>query len=193
MKLRPWKKLGAASSFMEHTLLIDRHIEKNGGTSARWLMHRAEEHGHCVCTSTEILSHLGMTSILRALTLMRAWVWTDWGYENLGDAVRLLHSHADRRWPPLCIEAHASVGHGSIRRLHDLCQRLHWRCVFWLRWRRPLSYYLSFFRWGTLPQLALRTPESAHAAFISWTRVHTKSVDGTPARAHNNQNQTPCY
>ena len=121
-------------------LLVDRHIEKNGGTSARWLMHRAELHGHCAY----------------------------WGYENLGGIVKVLTEKARSPWPPLCIEAHTSVNHASIRHLRDLCARLRWRCVFWLRWRRPLMHYLSFFRWGTLGSLALSSPEEAAPLFLEW-------------------------
>ena len=127
-----------------HVLLIDRHIEKNGGTSARWHMQRAERHGACAY----------------------------FGYELLHDFTRVLESHASSMWPPLCIEAHTSVNHHQLRQLHSLCTRQRWRCIFWLRWREPLSHYISFFRWGTLPRLALRSPADASSAFLQWVRTN---------------------
>lgn len=44
-----------------------------------------------------------------------------------------------------------------------------WNCVFWLRWRRPLSHYLSFFRWGVLTRLRPRV-DAAPALFLEWVR-----------------------
>ena len=127
-----------------HTILIDRHIEKNGGTSARWFMHRAERQGAC----------------------------TYFGYEMLRDFVSVLHRRSKANWPPLCIEAHTSVNLAHIRALHALCTHHRWRCVFMLRWRRPLAFYLSFFRWGTLPRLALTSPAEAPRAFQQWVRTN---------------------
>ena len=131
-------------------ILVDRHMEKNGGTSARWLLHRAEVFRQCAYWG---YGHDWASAVLPLLSEMAA---------------------SSVPQPPLCIEAHTSVGHDSLRRVARLCERhpTRVRCVFWLRWREPLAYYTSFFIWGVLPRLELATSALAPGAFLRWVRAH---------------------
>ena len=130
------------------TLLFDRHLEKNGGTSARHLLHDLERDGRCVY----------------------------WGYSHdWRKTLRLLHEAANQDeedpLPPLCIEAHTSVSQHDLRRLHESCSSVKFHCVTWLRWRSPDDHFLSFFSWAILPRMRL-SENAAPSAFLQWVRLH---------------------
>ena len=146
-------KLRVVDPIIMPSLLLDRHIEKNGGTSARDVMYAAERAGQCIYI----------------------------GYAHAWDKLIQLFQKLEREeesnpeqfsLPPLCVETHTSISHKQLRRIADLCTDIRWRCSLWLRFREPLAYYLSFFSWGVVPNLQLPADRVA-AVFMRWMQAHT--------------------
>lgn len=116
--------------------LLDRHIEKNGGTSFRMVLHAAEAAGRCLY----------------------------WGYfqksatwSNMIAAMQALPPEVAHP-PRLCIEAHAYIDYGGLtwsQRLAQLAglrarfaaRSVPMRVLLHVRLRDPVRYYISFFTW----------------------------------------------
>lgn len=115
-------------------ILVDRHLEKNGGTTFNRVMHAAEAEGYCVFYALANSAE----------------------FRKVLDTLRNLTS--DEPPPRLCIEAHAYIdysGYAWTQRLVDLAElrplyarrNVPARLVFNVRLRRPLDHYLSFYVW----------------------------------------------
>ena len=115
-------------------LLLERHVEKNGGTTFRKMLHRAEQLGHCMY----------------------------WGYQQRSvvwqQVVGALENVTIDSAPPrVCIEAHNHIEYHlswaeRLQQLVALKRRFSERRIpinvhFHVRLREPLSYYLSFYLW----------------------------------------------
>jgi len=138
-------------------LLVDRHIEKNGGTSFRSVLTQAERAGHCMY----------------------------WGFSQNSAAWNstvqaLLRLSPEAPPPRLCIEAHSYIDYGIPwrRRLRQLVAlRRVWRersvpmkMLLTVRFRSPLDYYLSFFTWIVAARQARDGRRFGHN-FSQWVAV----------------------
>ena len=137
-------------------LLIDRHIEKNAGSTFRELLWKAESNGRCMYMGYMLRSAAwnGMLAAMRNLTS-----------ESLP--------------PRVCVEAHTGIDQVTpwLQRLEDvdrLRAELALRSVpmlvlLLLRLRNPLSFYISFFLWAVAERQA-KAPAKFGDSFEQWLR-----------------------
>ena len=138
-------------------VLVDRHLEKNAGTTFRELLHLNEKLGHCVF----------------------------WGYQQRSPAWRramaaLSNLTADSVPPRLCIEAHTEIDHGVawLTRLEQLVglkalyarRRVEMDVVLVLRLREPLAQYVSFYLW-TVAERQAHNPQKFGRSFVEWAQA----------------------
>jgi len=137
-------------------LLLDRHIEKNGGTSFRAVLHSAERSGHCI--------YWGFSQ--------KSVAWTE-----MVNGLRALRP--DSAPPRICIEAHSYIDFGGLYWTERLAQLQSLRADFAarsvpmrvllnVRFREPLRLYISFYTWTVAGQQA-RVPSGAKGRnFTEW-------------------------
>ena len=137
-------------------ILLDRHLEKNAGSTFRELLLSNERKGNCVYWGYQ----------------QRSPVWSDF--------VALMRNLSAADVPPrICIEAHTHIDYGTpwLQRLAqleemraDLRQRaLDVRVLLVVRLREPLSHYISYYLW-TVAERQLRNPAKYGRDFESWVR-----------------------
>ena len=137
-------------------LLLDRHIEKNAGSTFREILFANERRGKCMY----------------------------WGYQQRSVAwdgvLNALYNLSTTAVPPrLCVEAHSHIDHVTpwVRRLEQLQElrrhlQLHavrLKVVLQLRLREPLSHYISYYLW-TVVERQDRAPERFGHTFEEWVR-----------------------
>ena len=137
-------------------LLLDRHIEKNAGSTFREIMWRNELNGKCLYWGY-LLRSSGWKRVLGALRNLTA------------DAVP----------PRLCAEAHTGIDQVVPwrRRLDELQalrvslvqRRVPMRLLLVLRVREPLSFYISFYTWAVAERQS-RSPAKFGSSFEEWLR-----------------------
>jgi hypothetical protein len=137
-------------------ILLDRHIEKNGGTSFRHVLLSAERAGRCMY----------------------------WGFSQKSVAWRTMIAglqslRPDAPAPRICIEAHSYIdfgGYSWIQRLShleslraDLAERFPpVQLLLHVRLREPLSYYISFYAWGVAARQAEARDGARGRNFTDW-------------------------
>jgi len=137
-------------------VLLDRHIEKNGGTSFRQVLKSAERAGRCMY----------------------------WGFSQKSAAWRTmiagLHSlRPGAPAPRICIEAHSYIDFGGypwierLSHLESLRANLaaHFppvQLLLHVRLREPLSYYISFYTWGVAARQARAKDAARGRNFTDW-------------------------
>ena len=138
-------------------ILVDRHIEKNAGSTFREILFRNELRGLCMYWGYQ----------------QRSVAWDSW----LG-AMRNLSSSAIP--PRICMEAHSHIDHVTpwlqrLDQLHELRahlvrQALRVQMVLLLRLREPLSHYISYYLW-TVVERQDRRPDRFGASFEDWAQT----------------------
>ena len=137
-------------------LLLDRHIEKNAGSTFREILFANERRGLCLY----------------------------WGYQQRSIAWDLFvpamrNLSPDSVPPRICMEAHSHIDYGTpwltrLKQLQELRAHLHQRkvrmdMVFMLRLRNPLSHYISYYLWTVVERQA-RNPQRFGTTFEDWAR-----------------------
>ena len=137
-------------------LLVERHLEKNAGSTFREILFQAERRGLCMY----------------------------WGYQQRSVAwnrfIQAMHNLTAQSVPPrLCMEAHSHIDHGTpwlqrLEQLQGLQRRFKERSLpmtllFQLRLRRPLSQYISYYLW-TVVERQDRAPHRFGRTFEEWAR-----------------------
>ena len=137
-------------------LLVERHIEKNAGSTFREILFQAERRGLCMY----------------------------WGYQQRSIAwnrfMQAMNNLSAQSVPPrVCMEAHSHIDHGTpwlrrLEQLQELQKRLKERSLpvsllFQLRLRRPLSQYISYYLW-TVVERQDRAPHRFGRTFEEWAR-----------------------
>eukprot|EP00967_Tisochrysis_lutea_P039378 scaffold47227_cov34-Tisochrysis_lutea.AAC.2 len=136
-------------------LLVDRHIEKNGGTSFRQVLLSAERAGRCMY----------------------------WGFSQKSAPWKLVIEQMrslrnDSQLPHLCIEAHNYIDYGGLPWSSRLAQlqsiRAQWastsvpmQVLLHVRFREPLHFYISFYTWIVAPRQVTRNSTMGHN-FTEW-------------------------
>lgn len=144
-------------------ILVDRHIEKNAGSTFRELLFQAEKRGLCMYWGYQQRS-IAWTAFLEAME------------PNNMTASRLA------AWVPprVCMEAHSHIDYGIpwLKRLEQLrvlrsklrhSPALRTSIVMLLRLRQPLRLYVSFYLW-TVAERQARNPERFGRTFADWAR-----------------------
>ena len=137
-------------------VLLERHLEKNAGSTFREVLAHSERQGRCMYWGFQQRSPawLKMIASLRNLT-------------------------AESELPRLCIEAHSGIDYGvtwmdrfaQLRSLRsDFAARgLDMRMHFHVRLRSPLSHYISYYLWTRVERQA-RNPKRFGSTFAQWAR-----------------------
>ena len=135
-------------------ILVDRHLEKNGGTAFRDVLKEAQLNGLCMYWGFQLRSVI-WSQVLDRLP-------------SLDTPLRL------------CIEAHSGIDYGTS--WLDRLARLRAVAAGWaargapnrltttVRMRNPLSHYISFFLWTRVERQA-RAPERHGRDFAEWVRA----------------------
>ena len=138
-------------------ILLERHLEKNAGSTFREILAQAERQGKCMY----------------------------WGFQQRSSAWLLVMSAlrnltADATPPTLCIEAHSGIDYGKpwmerFRELQALRPHLAARGVdmpiyLHVRLRSPLSHYISYFLWTVVERQA-RNARRFGSGFAEWART----------------------
>jgi hypothetical protein len=147
---------GAPASMLPGVVLLDRHIEKNGGTSFREVLKSAEAAGHCMY----------------------------WGFSQKSPAWRAMIAglrslRPEAPAPRICIEAHSYIDFGGYKWLERLSHLQSLRAglaarsppvqlLLNVRLRKPLTYYISFFTWGVAARQARMKDAAARFNFTEW-------------------------
>ena len=146
-------------------ILIDRHIEKNAGSTFRELLFQSERRGLCMYWGYQ----------------QRSIAWT-----ALMDAMEPANISATHRaaWipPRVCMEAHSHIDYGTpwLTRLEQLRSlraklaapenaALRTQIVLLLRLRQPLRLYVSFYLW-TVAERQARNPDRFGRTFADWAQ-----------------------
>ena len=156
----------------EGFILLERHVEKNGGSTFRQILKSAQIDGRCM--------YWGYS---QSPSAWRAWI----------DALHLLNASSIP--PRLCLEAHTELDRGKLKWLHRFNQLLTLRdrfrersvplrVVSHLRIREPLSMYMSFYVWGVVARQAEEKTKSFYKGkrrrvhwwnmghtFLDWARA----------------------
>ena len=138
-------------------VLVDRHIEKNAGSTFREILFQKELRGGCMYWGYQ----------------QRSVAWDLW----LG-AMRNLS--ADSVPPRICMEAHSHIDHVTpwlrrLEQLQELREQLARRAarvqfLLHLRLREPLSHYISYYLW-TVVERQDRRPDRFGHTFEDWART----------------------
>ena len=137
-------------------ILVDRHIEKNAGTTFRELLFQNERSGLCMY----------------------------WGYQQRSVAWKTFVEHMDRveqvsqNPPRVCIEAHSHIDYGTpwltrlsqLQRMRERVRQHRVTVLLLLRLRNPLSHYISYYLW-TVAERQARAPARFGKTFADWARA----------------------
>ena len=145
------------SSSNDGLIVVDRHIEKNGGTSFREIFRMAEKEGLCAY----------------------------WGYSQKSvhwhEFLAATHNLTSKSIPPrLCIEAHSQIDSAipSITRLEQISalrqtfatRGVRAKILLNLRLRRPLDHYISYYIWMVAARQD-QNPRKHGSTFEEWVRA----------------------
>lgn len=137
-------------------ILVERHVEKNAGSTFREILLRNELHGKCMYWGYQ----------------QRSVVWDRFlaGMYNLSKTAPL---------PRICIEAHSHIDHVTpwLRRLEQLQEmrenlkrnNLNVSVLLLLRIREPVSHYISYYLWTVVERQA-RKPNRFGTTFAEWAK-----------------------
>ena len=147
----------AAQPSQRGLILLERHLEKNAGSTFREVLAHAERQGRCMYWGFQQRSP--------------AWVATMAALRNLT---------ASDAPPRLCIEAHSGIDYGlswleRVAQLRGLRTAFEERGVdipmhFHVRLRSPLSHYISYFLWTVVERQA-RNARRFGSSFAEWART----------------------
>ena len=137
-------------------IFLERHLEKNAGSTFREVIAHAERRGKCMY----------------------------WGFQQRSPAwqaaIAALRNLTAQDIPPrLCIEAHSGIDYGlpwleRFAQLRGLRKVFAERGVdipvhFHVRLRSPLSHYVSYYLWTVVERQA-RNPKRFGSSFADWAR-----------------------
>ena len=155
--LRRMEAQAAAESHQRGLILLERHLEKNAGSTFREILLHSERQGKCMYWGFQQRS--------------AAWVAAMAALRNLtpSDAP-----------PRLCIEAHSGIDYGlpwveRFAQLRSLRTMFAERGIdipmyFHVRLRSPLSHYISYFLWTVVERQA-RNARRFGSSFADWART----------------------
>ena len=155
---------GPSAARMRHRLsqkqrgliFMERHLEKNAGSTFREVIMHAERRGKCMY----------------------------WGFQQRSPAwqaaIAALRNLTAQDIPPrLCIEAHSGIDYGvpwleRFAQLRGLRKVFAERGIdiplhFHVRFRSPLSHYVSYYLW-TVVERQTRNPKKFGSSFADWAR-----------------------
>lgn len=137
-------------------LLVDRHVEKNAGSTFRELLFQNERRGLCMYWGYQQRSG--------------AWV-------SFVDAMKQLNHSAIP--PRICMEAHSHIDHvipwltrfEQLRQMRAdvIARQLNMDVLLLLRLRQPLKHYISYYLWTVVERQA-RAPQRFGRTFEEWAR-----------------------